>query len=211
MSDSAEQITDAAELREMLGAVHPRIADKERTALHPRDREWISLTPFVAMSTSDADGTCDCSPKGDPPGFVKVLDDTTLAIPERPGNRRADGYLNILGNPHIGLLFVIPGRSETLRINGRARLVRDAPYFAEMEVRGHRPILAVEVDIEQIYFHCAKAFLRSKLWEPDGWPVDTLPSAGRLVKEVQADVPESVEQLEQDLSRDTYERHLYET
>ncbi|TLF78354.1 pyridoxamine 5'-phosphate oxidase family protein [Nocardia cyriacigeorgica] len=209
MSDNAPEITDPAELRELLGAVMPRAVSKERVALHPRDREWIALTPFLVMCTSDADGNCDASPKGDPAGFVKVLDDTTLAIPERPGNRRADGYLNILSNPHVGLIFLIPGRRETLRINGRARLVRDAPYFEDMVVRGHRPILAVEVDIEQIFFHCAKAFMRSHLWEPRHWPVDTLPSPARLIKEVQTNVSESVEDLEAYYSAANYERKLY--
>ncbi|MGK8521587.1 pyridoxamine 5'-phosphate oxidase family protein [Nocardia asteroides] len=208
-STAPDEITDAADLRELLGEVAPRTATKERVALHARDREWIALSPFLVMSTSDADGNCDASPKGDPAGFVRVLDDTTLAIPERPGNRRADGYLNILTNPHVGLLFLIPGRRETLRINGRARLVRDAPYFDDMVVRGHRPILAVEVDIDQIFFHCAKAFLRSHLWEPDQWPQDTLPSAAHLVKEVQTNVTETVEELERYYSPEHYAARLY--
>lgn len=203
------QITDPAELRQLLGEVMPRAATKDRVALHPRDRDWIAATPFIALSTSDADGNCDTSPKGDPAGFVKVLDDTTIAIPERPGNRRADGYLNILSNPHVGLLFMIPGRRETLRINGRARLVRDAPYFDDMVVKGHRPILAIEVDIEQIFFHCAKAFIRSHLWEPEQWPVDNLPSPARLVKEVQTNVTESVEELERYYSPENYQAKLY--
>ncbi|MER7453538.1 pyridoxamine 5'-phosphate oxidase family protein [Nocardia beijingensis] len=207
---TANDITDPADLRALLGEVAPRVATKERPVLHARDREWIALSPFLVMSTCDADGNCDASPKGDPAGFVRVLDDTTIAIPERPGNRRADGYLNILSNPHVGLLFVIPGRRETLRINGRARLVRDAPYFDDMVVRGHRPILAVEVEIDQIFFHCAKAFMRSHLWEPDQWPQDTLPSAARLVKEVQTNVTESVEELERYYAPENYAAKLYQ-
>ncbi|WP_067799748.1 pyridoxamine 5'-phosphate oxidase family protein [Nocardia beijingensis] len=206
---TANDITDPADLRALLGEVAPRVATKERPVLHTRDREWIALSPFLVMSTCDADGNCDASPKGDPAGFVRVLDDTTIAIPERPGNRRADGYLNILSNPHVGLLFVIPGRRETLRINGRARLVRDALYFDDMVVRGHRPILVVEVEIDQIFFHCAKAFMRSHLWEPDQWPQDTLPSAARLVKEVQTNVTESVEELERYYARENYAAKLY--
>lgn len=205
-----DQITDPADLRALLGEVAPRAATKERAALHARDREWIAASPFLVMSTSDANGNCDASPKGDPAGFVRVLDDTTLAVPERPGNRRADGYLNILANPHVGLLFVIPGRRETLRINGRARLVRDAPYFDDMVVRGHRPILAVEVDIDQIFFHCAKALMRSHLWEPEQWPEDTLPSAACLVKEVQTNVAETVEELERYYSPENYAAKLYQ-
>lgn len=188
-------IDSAEELRELLGEPMPRAVTKERVVLHPRDRDWLAASPFCVISTSAADGTCDASPKGDPPGFTLVLDDTTIAIPERPGNRRADGYLNILGNPHIGLLYLIPGRTETLRINGRARLVRDAPYFDRMVVKGHRPILAVEVEIEQIFFHCAKAFLRSEIWKPETWNPGVLPSHPKLVKEVQS-TPETLEELE---------------
>ncbi|MFI6870774.1 pyridoxamine 5'-phosphate oxidase family protein [Nocardia sp. NPDC050406] len=202
------EITSPEELRELLGEVMPRAVTKERVALHPRDREWIATSPFVVIATSDADGNCDASPKGDPAGFVKVLDDTTLAIPERPGNRRADGYVNILGNPHIGLIFLIPGRNETLRINGRARLVRDAPYFDDMVVRGNRPILAIEVEIEQIFFHCAKAFMRGKLWQPGEWPQDNLPTHARLVKEVQTNITESVEELEAYYG-EAYSKKLY--
>jgi uncharacterized protein len=189
-------IDSAEELRDLLGEVMPRAVTKERVVLHPRDRDWLAASPFCVISTSSADGTCDASPKGDPPGFTLVLDDATIAIPERPGNRRADGYLNILGNPHIGLLYLIPGRTETLRINGRARLIRDAPYFDRMVVKGHRPILAVEVEIEQIFFHCAKAFLRSEIWKPETWNPGVLPSHAKLVKEVQS-TPESLEQLEE--------------
>ncbi|SNY88816.1 hypothetical protein SAMN04244553_5807 [Nocardia amikacinitolerans] len=203
------EITDTADLRALLGAVMPRAATKERVALHQRDREWIANSPFLVMSTSDADGNCDASPKGDPAGFVKVLDDRTIAIPERPGNRRADGYLNILANPHVGLLFLIPGRRDTLRVNGRARLVRDAAYFDDMVVKGHRPILAVEVAVEQIFFHCAKAFIRSHLWEPEQWPADTLPSTACLVKDVDPNVKETVDELERYYSPENYAAKLY--
>ena len=151
VSDTLAEISSEAELRELLGALAPRVITKERTRLHERDVEWLAASPFCLVATSGADGTCDVSPKGDPPGFALVLDDTTIAIPERPGNKRADGYRNILANPHVGLIFVIPGRKETLRINGRARLIRDAPFFDDMIVKGHRPQLALLVDIEQIF------------------------------------------------------------
>jgi len=160
------------------------------------DRRWLALSPFCLIATSASDGTCDVSPKGDPPGFTKVLDDCTIAIPDRPGNRRADGFKNILNNPHIGLIYLIPGRNETLRINGRARLVREAPFFDDMIVKGHRPHLAIVVDIEQIFFHCAKSFIRSALWKPDSWTPDELPSHAKIVKCVQ-DTEESLEELEQ--------------
>jgi PPOX class probable FMN-dependent enzyme len=200
-------VDSVEELRALLGEVKGRAATKERVVLHQRDREWLAASPFCVISTAAADGTCDASPKGDPPGFTLVLDDSTIAIPERPGNRRADGYLNILSNPHIGLLYLIPGRNETLRINGQARLVREAPYFDRMVVKGHRPVLAVEVEIEQIFFHCAKAFLRSELWKPQTWNPDVLPSHARLVKEVQS-TPESLEELEAYYGPD-YLKQLY--
>ncbi|WP_406038652.1 pyridoxamine 5'-phosphate oxidase family protein [Micromonospora sp. NBC_00898] len=189
------EITSHEELRELLGAPMPRAVTKERTVLHERDRQWLAASPFCLVATAGADGSCDVSPKGDPPGFTLVLDETTIAIPERPGNRRADGYRNILDNPHVGLVYLIPGRTDTLRINGRARLVRDAPFFDDMVVKGHRPVLAVVVEIEQIFYHCAKAFLRSELWRPETWRPDALPSRPRLIKEVEAPV-ESLADLE---------------
>ncbi|MGN9774652.1 pyridoxamine 5'-phosphate oxidase family protein [Micromonospora sp. H33] len=201
------EITTHEELRELLGSPGPRAAAKERTRLHERDRQWLAASPFCLVATAGADGTCDVSPKGDPPGFALVLDDTTIAIPERPGNKRADGYRNILDNPHVGLIFLIPGRTDTLRINGRARLLRDAPFFDSMVVDGHRPVLAVVVEIEQIFYHCAKAFLRSELWRPETWSPEVLPSRARLVKEVEAPA-ETLADLERHYGPD-YARRLY--
>jgi PPOX class probable FMN-dependent enzyme len=183
------------ELREILGEPMPRAADKDRPTLHALDRAWLAASPLCLIATAGADGTCDVSPKGDPPGFTLVLDDTTIAIPERPGNRRADGFHNVLDNPHVGLIYLIPGRTDTLRINGRATIVRDAEYFDRMVVKGHRPVLALVVEIEQIFHHCAKAFLRSQTWDPDTWEPDALPSRARLTKEIQQP-PESLEELE---------------
>ncbi|HEY7222880.1 MAG TPA: pyridoxamine 5'-phosphate oxidase family protein [Micromonosporaceae bacterium] len=203
------EIGTAEELRALLGEVQGRAATKERPRLHARDREWIASSPLLVICTSDADGNCDASPKGDPAGFVRVLDDRTVAIPERPGNRRADGYLNILSNPHLGLIFLVPGRNETLRVNGRARLVRDAPYFDDMIVQGHRPILAIEVAIDTIFFHCGKAFLRSAVWKPETWHPEALPSHACLVKDVQPAVTETLEELEAYYSPLNYTKSLY--
>jgi uncharacterized protein len=196
VTDSLVEISSEAELRELLGTPMPRAVTKERVRLHDRDKDWLAASPFCLVATSAADGTCDVSPKGDPPGFTLVLDDATIALPERPGNRRADGFRNILSNPHVGLIYLVPGRKETLRINGRARLIRDAPFFDDMIVKGHRPQLAIVVEIEQIFFHCMKAFLRSKLWEPESWRPDDLPSHAQIVKSVQP-CAESLEELEQ--------------
>lgn len=149
--------------------------DKVRTSLHELDRQWLAGSPLVLVATSDARGNLDVSPKGDPAGFTLVLDDTTIAIPERPGNRRADGFHNILENPHVGLIYLIPGRGDTLRVNGRARLLSDAAYFDDLIVRGHRPAFALEVAIDEVFYHCSKAFLRSKAWEPEGWAPEVAP------------------------------------
>ena len=203
------EIGSVEELRDLLGVPAGRAVTKERTRLHAVDREWLAISPFCIVATSDAAGNCDASPKGDPAGhLIHVLDDTTVAIAERPGNRRADGYLNVLANPHVGIISMIPGRNETLRINGRARLVRDAPFFDDLMVRGRRPILALLVGIEQIFFHCPKAFMRSQLWEPETWRPDALPSHATLAKAVQ-DTPETLEELEKHYAPANYSRLLY--
>ncbi|MBW8825763.1 MAG: pyridoxamine 5'-phosphate oxidase family protein [Acidobacteria bacterium] len=168
-AETEELITAESELSELLGSPHARVLAKERQRLDVLDRDWLAQSPFCLVATSAADGTCDVSPKGDPPGFTLVLDDQTIALPERPGNRRADGFRNILSNPHVGLIYLIPGRGDTLRINGRARLVKNASFFDQMVVQGHRPAAALVVAIEQVFFHCSKAFLRSSLWDSDTW------------------------------------------
>jgi hypothetical protein len=203
------EIGSVQELRDVLGEPSGRSVTKERTRLHVKDREWLAASPFCVIATSDADGNCDASPKGDPAGqLVYVLDDTTIAIGERPGNRRADGYRNVLINPHAGIISIIPGRNETLRINGRARVLRDAPFFDEMTVRGHRPVLALLIEIDQIFFHCAKAFMRSELWQPQSWRPDALPSHATLTKAVQA-TAETLEELEEYYAPANYAKQLY--
>lgn len=132
-------------------------------------REWLAATSLVFLATASADGRCDVSPKGDPPGFVRVLGPNRIAVPERPGNRRMDGFHNLLENPHVGLICLIPGRGDTLRINGTGRLVSDLPDFDSMVVKGHRPSLAVVVDVEEVFFHCPKAFRRSSTCDPQSW------------------------------------------
>jgi uncharacterized protein len=167
------EVTDVDALVGLIGEPAPRARDKVRRSLDDLDRDWLAASPFCVLATAAADGSCDASPKGDPAGdLVHVIDDRTIALAERPGNRRADGYRNILANPRVGLLFLIPGRGDTLRVNGRARLVTDAPFFDAMVVGGHRPALAVVVEVEEVFHHCQKAFLRSRLWEPESWDPD---------------------------------------
>jgi uncharacterized protein len=201
------EITTEDELREVVGEPLPRVLHKDRPRLHELDRRWLAAAPFCLIATSAADGSCDVSPKGDPAGFTLVLDEGTIAIPERPGNRRVDGFRNVLSNPHVGLIYFVPGRGDTLRINGRARLVRDAPFFDEMVVKGHRPVLAMVVEIEEIFHHCSKAFLRSALWKTETWQPDAVPSRAEIAKLLER--PEdSMAELEQYYGP-SYEKGLY--
>ncbi|MHA6626218.1 pyridoxamine 5'-phosphate oxidase family protein [Pseudonocardia sichuanensis] len=206
---TSTEITSIAELEAVVGTPQPAVAEKVRPSLDPIDRVWLAHSPLCLVGTSDAEGRGDVSPKGDPAGLLAhVIDDHTLAIPERPGNKRVDGYRNVLVNPHVGLLFLVPGRSDTLRVNGRARVLRDAPYFDEMVVKGHRPILALEVAIEEVFYHCAKAFMRSKLWRPETWDHEAIPSTARISKAlVRKDTP--LEELERYYSPASYAEQLY--
>ena len=203
-----DEITTEAELRELLGQPLPRVAAKDRPALDDAGRQWLAASPFCLVATSAPDGSCDVSPKGDPPGFTVVLDDRTIALPERAGNRRADGFVNILANPHVGLLYLLPGRGDTLRINGRARLVRDPALLDRMVVQGSRPLLAMVVDIEQVFFHCAKAFLRSELWDPESWRPDAVPSRAQLARQERPE--ETIAELERYYGKQ-YSAGLYPT
>lgn len=206
-TDTDVEIRTVEQLESLVGFPVPAVANKVRERLGPTHRDWLAASPLCLLATSDADGSCDVSPKGDPPGFAHVIDDHTIAIPERPGNRRVDGWRNVLANPHVGLLFLVPRRTDTLRINGRARLLTDAPYFDDMAVQGRRPILACEVAVEEVFFHCPKAFLRSKLWDHETWPPDTLPSVAKIAKElVRPDTP--LAELEERYGP-SYAEHLY--
>ena len=188
-------VADEEQLRAVIGYPIQRVVDKVQPILAPLHRQWIAAAPFCVVATADADGNVDASPKGDPAGLAHVLDESALVLPERPGNKRADGYLNILANPHVGLIFVIPGRTDTLRVNGTARLVSDAPWFDDLVVKGHRPVLALEVHVEQVFFHCGKAFLRSKLWQPETWNPEAVPSRACIAQQLERP-NDSIEELE---------------
>ena len=195
-------ITSEDELREQLGWPSERAREKTITALDQHCRDIIAASPFALIGTTNADGSVDVSPKGDPAGFVRVLDDNTLVIPDRPGNRRFDGLANIISNPGIGMIFIVPGMRETLRVNGTATIVRDPELLESLAIDGKLPWLAIVVDVKEAFLHCPKAFLRSKLWDAATWPDrDSLPSmacilndhalAGRgNVKEMEADFEE---------------------
>jgi PPOX class probable FMN-dependent enzyme len=179
MSAFDNVVTSIEELRGLVEAPTPgaRTLLKERPRLDAHCRAFIACSPFVLMATADADGRCDVSPKGDAPGFVQILDDRRHAIPDRPGNKRLDGMQNLVTNPHVGLIFLVPGRDETLRVNGRAWITRDREILRGSVVQGKTPVLAIGVEVDQCFFHCPKALLRSRLWAHDRWLArDALPS-----------------------------------
>ncbi|MEM7467586.1 MAG: pyridoxamine 5'-phosphate oxidase family protein [Pseudomonadota bacterium] len=159
-------INDEASLRDHVGEPIELAVVKARPSLDKYSREFISRSPFLSLGTSDSAGKVDVSPRGDAPGFVLVIDDNTLFIPERPGNRRVDSLSNIVSNPNVGLLFMIPGFEDTLRVNGRAEVVTDQTLLEQCAVNGKAPKTGIRVAVEEAYIHCAKAFKRSKLWDP---------------------------------------------
>lgn len=188
-------VSKAEELRAIVGAPSARDAGKVRTCLEDMDRAFLAASSFWLVATSSRDGRCRVSPKGDPAGAVHVLDSGTLVLPDRPGNRRVDGFLDVLDNPHVGLLFVVTGRGDTLRVMGAATLVRDAPFFDDLVVNEHRPRLAMVVDVQSVFFHCSKAFLRSGMWDPQRWNSDAAPSRAQIARALER--PEqSLEELE---------------
>jgi PPOX class probable FMN-dependent enzyme len=177
MAEFNSIVKSEQELRDIIGLPTTRAMDKERSRLDMHCRAFIARSPFLLMATSGADGRCDVSPKGDVPGFVQVLDERRLVIPDRPGNKRIDGMRNLLENPHIGLILLVPGREETLRINGSAWITRDADLLQRCTVKGNVPALAVGVKVEECFLRCAKAFRRSQLWLRERWPeAGALPS-----------------------------------
>jgi len=175
-------VTSKQELRAIFGEPSERAVLKCRSSLDEHSCAFIGASPFVLLATSNAAGQCDVSPKGDAPGFVLVLDDTHLVVPDRPGNNRTDGMTNILENPHIGMIFLVPGRGDTLRVNGRASIIRDQEILARLSVRGKLPKVALGVEVEEAYLHCPKAFLRSSLWNPSTWTdPQKLPSFAQML------------------------------
>jgi uncharacterized protein len=177
-----DTVTDLAELRALVGEPSELARKKQLDHLDAHCRAFIAHAPFLLLGTADATGRCDVSPKGDAPGFVQVLDDHHLVIPDRPGNKRIDGMRNILENPHVGVIFLVPNKEETLRVNGRAAITRDPALLARMEVGGKRPLLAIGVEVEEVFMHCAKAFRRGGLWQPEKWPdITTMATAACML------------------------------
>jgi uncharacterized protein len=176
---------DETALRSILGEPAELVKAKIADRLHPLNRRFIELSPFVVVATGRPDGGLDVSPRGDPPGFVRIIDDRTLLLPDRPGNKLADTLTNLLEDDRIALLFLIPGIGETFRVNGRGRIVDDAELLADSAVEGKAPRLGILVAIEEAYGQCPKALLRSDLWNPDKrvWR-DELPTSGEILRAV---------------------------
>ncbi|MFE1245048.1 pyridoxamine 5'-phosphate oxidase family protein [Fictibacillus sp. NPDC058756] len=209
MTNFKECITSQEELRNLLGNPSLRGQNKVISTIDQHCRVFIGKSPFLVLATSDADGNCDSSPRGDAPGFVYVLDDKHLIIPDRPGNKRVDSMFNILANPRVGLLFLIPGMSETLRINGEAAIIRDEDILGKMAVNGKTPLLGIAVKVEQCFMHCGKAFKRSGLWEPDRWPAkENLPNAAKILAD-HVNLPEMTEDVVAEALLDGYKNKLY--
>lgn len=178
------EIQSVEALRELYGDPHDRAIRKEVRALDAHCRRFIAMSPFLVIATASADGACDVSPKGGPPGFVSVLDEHRLLIPDATGNRRLDGLQNIVANPQAGILFLIPGMRETLRVNGRVTLRDDPELLEDLQTGGKPAVLAMVVTVEQAFLHCGKALIRSALWQPDSWAVpEALPSAAEILND----------------------------
>jgi uncharacterized protein len=175
-------IETTEELRRAYGVASDVVWKKSLSRLDKHCRALITASPFLVISSSRRDGPADASPRGDRPGFVQILDDRTLLIPDRPGNRRLDSLTNILENPYIGVIFMIPGMNETVRVNGRARITIDPDLLRLWIADGRLPVAAILLEIDEAYLHCAKAFIRSKLWDPSS-RIDrsAFPSFARMI------------------------------
>lgn len=198
----SDVITSQSELRQLLGQPSERAVAKELDHLDQHCQTFIARSPFLLISSSNAAGHLDISPKGDPAGFVRVLDDRTIAIPDRKGNRRADTFNNVIENPQVGLYFLVPGYQESLRVTGTARVVRDSWLLESMAERGVVPALALVVAVRDAFYHCAKCVIRSGLWDPQNWgDVSGMPTLGKVladqtrstlaVPEIEAQIAES--------------------
>jgi PPOX class probable FMN-dependent enzyme len=193
--DHVVVVRSASELEAVAGPPSPQSANKVRSTLGEWHRKWLAISPFCLIATAAADGSCDVSPRGDQPGFVVVVDERTIAVLDHPGSRRFDGFKNVLTNPHAGLISLIPGRADALRINGRATVVRDAPFFDDMALGGARPAMALVIEVHEVFLHHSRSFVRSGIWDSTTWSSDALPPEVDLAK-----LLEDVDAAEQTLS-----------
>jgi len=186
--DQAEIVDSLEELDAITERASGGAAGKTMHRIDQYARQYIGLSPFCCLATSDGRGHADVTPRGDKPGFVRIIDDKTLLIPERPGNNRMDSLRNIIENPSLGLLFFIPGFEDTLRVNGRGRVTKDSRLLAESTVDGKTPKLGVIVEVDEAFLHCAKAFRRSRLWEVGAQvPRAAMPTLARMIMDQMAE------------------------
>lgn len=201
-------VETAEELRAIYKAPTETSLRKEMSRLDGHAKAFLEKSPFVFIGSQDRSGLADVSPKGDQPGFVAVLDDHTIAVPDRPGNNRIDTWLNVIENPAVGLIFLIPGMDETLRINGEARLTNDAALCEQLAVNGRPAQAVLVVAIRQVYMHCAKAFMRSALWKPDTWPDrGEMPTLGQIIRD-QLALADTADAIDTRIN-DSYQRTLW--
>ena len=199
-------VKTAAEVKAILGEDFPSQVAKTIDHIDLHCRTWIERCPFVVISSTNAAGAMDVSPKGDPPGFVKVLDKHTLAVPDRIGNHRGDTFMNVFENPSVGLLFIVPKRREVVRVSGVAQVVRDRELLESMSVNGKLPDLALLVRVREAFFHCGKSMIRSRMWEPDRWgPIDGLPTYGQALKD-HCNLPYPLADIERNLASNETDR-----
>lgn len=205
-------IHDEESLRRHFPATHDLAIQKSMTRLDKHARAFIERSPFLCLGTQNKDGKADVSPRGDPPGFVRILDDQTLAVPDRPGNNRLDSLVNITTNPDVGLLFIVPGFDDTLRVNGQAVLVTDPELLETMRVNDRTPKIAIVVSISTVFLHCAKAFRRSKLWNPDHFQDRSeMPSLVKIILDQTTGAPddEGEQRKLDDALEDEYKKTMY--
>ena len=203
MSDAdPHAITDNDGLRAVVGAEFPGLSEKNQDHLNEFAVDFLARAPFLVLSTADQQGNIDASPKGDGPGFVLVENDRTLVIPDRPGNKLAYGHQNILSNPKVGVLFMIPGTPETLRVNGTATLTADPTLLERLAARGKPAVLAIRIHVEECFFHCAKAFIRAGLWKHEAWPQRHKVSFGEMFAKQRGGDAKSAKQLDAAIEAD---------
>lgn len=191
-------VKDEAELRGLFPPTHPVAVTKCQDRLDRHAMDFIARSPFLCIGTQAPDGAADVSPRGDPCGFVRVLDDRTLLIPDRPGNNRLDTQSNIMANPMVGLLFMVPGFDDTLRVNGRAQITRDPELLAMLEVQERLPKVAIVVTVDEMFLHCAKAFRRSKLWDPEArQDRSEMPSLLKIILDQTTGAPEDPAEMQE--------------
>ena len=206
MYEAKNVVTTAEEIKEILGKDFPSQTIKVIDHIDDHCRAWIERTAFIVISSADATGAMDVSPKGDPPGFVKILDQHTLAIPDRLGNHRGDTFKNVIENPRVGIMFVIPQRTEVVRVSGKAQVVKDPDLLADMAVNQKFPDLALLVRVEEAMFHCGKSMIRSRMWQPEEWgSIEGLPTYGQALKD-HGNMPDPIEELDAMVERNETQR-----